>query len=249
MKVRTIKTHGVTEKDNDLFAVLDRYVKNIRENSILVVTSKIVSICEGRIVKAGSVEKQVLVEQEADYYLPPSKQSYDFSLTITDSMLTPMAGIDESNAHGHYVLWPKDVQATANKIRSYMCKRFGVQFAGVIITDSKTMPLRWGTIGTCLAHSGFKALNDYRQTPDIFGRTMRVTQANIAEALAASAVVAMGEGAERTPLAVIESTPFVQFQDRNPTKKELAVLKISPEIDLYSPLLMSVKWKKGGKNK
>jgi F420-0:gamma-glutamyl ligase len=96
-----------------------------------------------------------------------------------------------------------------------------------------------------LAHSGFEALNDYRNTPDIFGRIMQVTQANIAEALAASSVVVMGEGAEQTPLAIINDVPFVHFQDRNPSKEELEALTISIEEDIYAPLLTSVTWKKG----
>lgn len=247
MQVRTVKTHKITEKDKDIFAILDKYMKEFRNRDILVITSKIVSICGGRIVKVGTVDKQALVAQESEYYLPPEINKYNFSLTITRGMLTPAAGIDESNAHGYYVLWPKNVQQSANRIREYLCKRFGLESVGVIITDSRTVLLRWGTIGTCLAHSGFLALNDYRSTLDIFGREMKVTQASISEGLAASAVVSMGEGSEQTPLAIIEDVPFVQFQKRNPTKKELAALTLTKEEDIYSPLLNSVQWKKGKK--
>jgi len=58
----------------------------------------------------------------------------------------------------------------------------------------------------------------------------------------------MGEGSERTPLALISDLPFVQFQKRNPTPAELRGLKISMKKDLYAPLLKSAPWKKG-KNK
>jgi F420-0:gamma-glutamyl ligase len=57
----------------------------------------------------------------------------------------------------------------------------------------------------------------------------------------------MGEAREQTPLAIIEDIPFIQFQDRNPNEKELDELKINIEDDLYTELLTSVKWKKGGK--
>ncbi len=247
MKVYPLKTKKITEKDTDLFKILDTYLSSFQEKSILVITSKIVSICEGRIVKTSEANKQDLVKQEATFFLPPEINKYNFSLTITRGTLTPAAGIDESNANGHYILWPADPQKTANEVREYLIKRFKIQYAGVIITDSRTVLMRWGTMGTSLAHSGFLALKDYRFTPDIFDREMTVTQANIAEALSAAAVVTMGEGLEQTPLAIIEDVPFVVFQKTNPTEEELTALTIDINEDIYSPLLTSVPWEKGGK--
>lgn len=124
-------------------------------------------------------------------------------------------------------------------------KRFGLQNIGVVITDSKTTLLRWGTSGVCLAHSGFAALNSYIGAPDIFGHELKVTKANIADAVATAAVLVMGEGSEQTPLATVEDVPFVHFLRRNPTKREIDELTISLDDDLYAPLLKSVKWLKG----
>ena len=105
--------------------------------------------------------------------------------------------------------------------------------------------MRWGVTGITIAHSGFKALNDYREKPDIFGRKLKVTQTNIMDGLASSAVLAMGEGKEQTPLALLEDIPFVRFHARNPSQRELKDLHISVEDDLYAPLLQSAKWKQG----
>lgn len=247
MKVTPKKTHKITKKDNDLIAILDEYITEFKENSVLVITSKIVSICEGKMVKVEKADKQSLIKQESSFYLPPETNRYGFTITITRGTLTPTAGIDESNANGYYILWPENPQKTANIVRKYLTKRFNVKYAGVIITDSRTVLMRWGTMGTALAHSGFIALHDYRHTQDIFGRELKVTQANNAEALAAAAVVTMGEGSEQTPLAIIEDLPFVHFQDRNPSQEELDALKLAVDEDLYSPLLTSVKWKQGEK--
>lgn len=74
-----------------------------------------------------------------------------------------------------------------------------------------------------------------------------MTSAAIADALGTAAVLVMGEGAEQTPLAVIEDIPFVKFQNRNPKKTELQKLQMPLEDDLYAPLLQAVKWKKGGR--
>lgn len=215
------------------------------ENSVLAITSKIVSICEGNVVKNdGKILKNDLAKKEADLYLPPTESKYNYCLTIKKNILLPTAGIDESNGNGCFILWPKDPQKTVNAIRKYLIKRFGLNNVGVMITDSKTTPLRWGTTGVCVAHSGFSASNDYIGKPDIFGVKMRATKANIADALADSAVLCMGEGSEQTPMALISDLPFVKFKKNNPTKKELSEICIGMEDDLYAPLLKSVRWRK-----
>ena len=248
MKISTIRTHKITIKDNNLFGILDQYLNKLDEGSILAITSKIVSICEGHIIKIEQIDKNELVKKESDYFLPQSNK-YGFLLTIKNGVLMPSAGIDESNSAGYYILHPIDSQKIANRVRQYLINRFKLDKVGVIITDSRTLPLRWGTTGVTLAHSGFCALNDYIGTPDIFGRKLKVTKVNVTDGLAASAVLAMGEGREQTPLATISKVPFVKFQKRNPTKRELSNLRISIEDDLYGPILSAVSWKKKDGNR
>ena len=67
-----------------------------------------------------------------------------------------------------------------------------------------------------------------------------------ASGLAAAAVAVMGEGAEQTPLCVIDDRPFVRFRGRNPTAGELGYLRIPFEEDLFAPFLGSVPWHVGG---
>jgi len=245
MKITPIKTDKITPKNHTIYDILDKFVVDVPENSILAVTSKIISICEGNVIKNdGRILKNNLVKDEADLYLPPTESKYNYCLTIKNNVLLPTAGIDESNGNGYFILWPKDPQKTINAIRKYLMERFKLKNVGAMITDSKTTPLRWGTTGVSVAHSGFKALNDYIGKPDIFGVKMQATKANIADAVAVSAVLCMGEGQEQTPMALIEDLPFVKFQKNNPTKKELAELGIGMEDDLYAPLLKSVCWKK-----
>jgi dihydrofolate synthase / folylpolyglutamate synthase len=243
MQITAIRTRRVTAADRDLFALLDAHTPPMAEETVLAITSKIVAICQGRIVKVGAVEKQRLVEQEADLWLPPDANRYGVPLTIKENILIPSAGIDESNSDHHYVLWPADAQGVANAIRTHLCRRFGRRHLGVLLTDSKTTPLRWGVTGVAVAHSGFLALNDYVGRTDLFGRTLRMTRVNVADALAAAAVLLMGEGDEQTPLALIQDLPFVQFQPRDPTVEEIQALHIDLDDDLYAPLLGSVQWR------
>ncbi|HZX50208.1 MAG TPA: coenzyme F420-0:L-glutamate ligase [Candidatus Paceibacterota bacterium] len=246
MKVETVKTHKVKPgEDRDLYAVLDRYLPKLKEGSVVAITSKIVAICQGRYAKIGSVDKGQLIEKESEYFLPPGPNG--FYLTVKYGILSASAGIDESNGGGYYILWPKDPQKTANEIRTYLAKKHGLKNVGVVICDSKITPLRWGVTGVSITHSGFAAMNDYIGTPDIFGRELKFTKTNIMDGLGGVAVMLMGEGKEQTPLAIIEDVPFVNFQQRNPTQKEIKEVCIGMmQDDLYCAILTGVKWRKGG---
>lgn len=244
MKVTPIRTHKVTKKDKDIFKILDQYIPKLEEKSVVAVTSKIVAICEGRIVRLEDAEKDALIRQEAQYYLPKDNK-FHIRFTIKNDTLIASAGIDESNGNGHYVLWPANPQKSANEIRGYLAKRFSLKAVGVIITDSKTTPMRWGVTGIAIAHSGFLAVKDYIGKEDVFGRKFQYEKLSVRDCLASAAVLTMGEGAEQTPLAVIEDIPNIYFQDRNPTEKELEDIKITLDTDLYGPFLKSVKWRKG----
>lgn len=245
MKIKGIMTHHITKKDADIKIVLDQYLPNLSENSILIITSKIISICEGNIIPIDEGDKDELIQKEADLYIPRSKSKYNVCLTITRGILAPSAGIDESNADNHYILWPKDPQKSANDIREFLKNKFNLKNIGVLIIDSKTTPLRWGTTGLALSWSGFLPLKNYIGSPDIFGRIMKMTNQSIIDGLASSANLVMGEGNEATPIAVAEDLTFVEFVDRNPTQEEIKSLIIDPQDDLYEPLLSNAPWKKG----
>jgi len=114
---------------------LDEYVTTLSENSVVLVTSKIVSICEGRYVKVSETNKDDLIILESEQYLPRTKNKYNVALTIAKGILGASAGIDESNANHYYVLWPDDRQRSANAIRTYLKKKFDLKNVGVVITE------------------------------------------------------------------------------------------------------------------
>ncbi|MCC8399262.1 MAG: coenzyme F420-0:L-glutamate ligase [Rickettsia endosymbiont of Platyusa sonomae] len=78
--------------------------------------------------------------------------------------------------------------------------------------------------------------------PDLYNHPLKVTQVNILDALATSAVFVMGEGNEQTPLAIIKDAPKIYFLDRPPTIEEEKNILIPMDEDLYSPLLRAAKW-------
>lgn len=235
MKVTAIKTVKVFPNATSLFGLLDKHVKKIPESSVLVITSKIVALCEGSVAPL-SENKDQLITLEADFYIPREESAYRTALSITHSAFISSAGIDESNAAGQFVLLPRNAQKTANTVRQYLKKRFRLKKVGVILSDSRSIPLRKGVIGVALAWSGFQALSDYRGKKDLFGHPFKFSIANVADALAVTAVTVMGEGREQTPLALIKDLPQVRFVDRNPTPKERSFFFISPKDDLFAPI-------------
>lgn len=245
MKISPIKTNVIGAKEYSLKSFVDEYVHELDDESVLVVTSKVVALCEGAVRAKSEVTKDELIREEAELVLLPENTRYGITFTIKNHMITPTAGIDESNAGDVYVLLPRDPQTSANRLREYLVKKFQVENVGVVITDSTSRMLQRGTTGVCLAHSGFRALNSYVGKPDLFGREMKVSASNVAQGLAAAAVVTMGEGAERTPLSIITDVSFVQFQKRNPSEDELHEIYIELDDDIFSPFLKGVEWEKG----
>lgn len=247
MQITAIKTHKITASDTDILPVLDKYLEDFTDKSILVIASKILSITQGRIVAGSLLGKDEMIKKEADYYLPPEGNPYHLYITQKNNMLTYSSGMDESNGNGSVVLWPENIQDAANRIRDYLCKRFACSYAGVIITDMTAIPMQRGVIAGPVGYSGFMALRKLTGTPDLFGRNLKHTVVGIVQGIAAGAGAVMGEGSEQTPLAVVSDIPFVTFQDRNPTEEELRELTISPQEDLFGTLLTAVTWEKGGK--
>ena len=144
------------------------------------------------------------------------------------------------------MLWPEKPQKVANELREFLSNKYKVKKLGVIITDSTAMPpMRSGTIGIMLAHSGFLAVKHLAGKPDLFGRDFQVARSSIGGGLAAAANVVIGEGAEQTPIAIISDVPFVQFTNTNPSAKELEAVYISPKEDIYAPFILSADWQRG----
>lgn len=225
MKVRAIKTALLHEGD-DLAVFIEKHVAQLPEDAVLAVSSKIVALAEQRT--AHRHDKIALIKTESSW---ARKILPKWWLTVRQGVLIVNAGIDESNADGKLILLPKDCFKSAAVLRAQLRKMYGVKRLGVVITDSRVAPLRAGVTGVALGYAGFKGVRDYRGTKDIFGKTMEVTQTNIADSLATAATLVMGEGNECQPLAVIDGAP-VEFVE-NIHRREVL---ISLELDIYKRL-------------
>lgn len=227
MITQPIETRIFQEGD-DLFAFITYYFKKLRERSVVVVTSKIVALAEKRTAVAENAQtREKLIRRESEFAIP-TKYVW---LTIKDGVVMASAGIDESNANGKLILLPNDSFKTARDLRKKLRKKYGVRHLGVLITDSRVMPLRAGVTGVALGYAGFRGIKDYRGTSDIFGKKFKFSRTDIADSLATAAVLVMGEGNEQQPLAIIERAP-IEFCDRIRRKE----LRINVKDDMYRPL-------------
>lgn len=248
MIVKPIKTRLLNPPRDNLFEAIAKSLLSLSEKSIVVITSKAVSIGEGQCIPASYYQnKDELTIREADFYLPRRFTPGRWCMhTIKNNLFIPSAGVDESNANGYYIVWPKNPAQSAKKLWHSFRKYYQVREVGIIISDSHTVPLRRGVLGVSLSHYGFVPLKDYRGTLDLFGRTLKMTQKNIADGLAAAAVLVMGEGDERTPVSVIRDVPWIEFTSRiKKSKRPFSSFEVAPQEDLYTPLLSRVPWKKG----
>lgn len=238
MNIQAIKTHPITQPQ-DLNQLVDKYLPNLSEKTVIAVTSKVVSLCEGRTVDTATVTKKALIQQEADRVIASDSTNDDIILTYKNRMLIPSAGIDESNSNGRYILYPEDAFLSAKKLYTYLQQQRNLKHLGVLITDSHTTPLRHGVIGIALAWWGFQPRKSLVGTPDLFGHSLKVTHINVVDALAVSAVFNMGESSECTPLAVITEAPHIQF-DEGKQDHNIDEIAIDPQKDLYRPMLKSL---------
>lgn len=246
----------VVRLNDDLWSTLRRTLpKKLPEKVVVVVTSKILSLTQGAAVRVNGTDEEIrqqkraLAKEIADWYIKEEESAYQSLITIKEQTLVGSSGIDASNADGTLVFWPENLQELTEEIWQWLRKEYQVQQVGVLVTDSHSLPLRLGAVGTALAYCGFQSLNDKTGEKDLFGRAFKFTRVNVAEALAVAAALEMGEGAEQTPVAIVTDVKGLIFQERKPKTQELETIKVKKEDDLFAPFLERGHWQVGAKNK
>lgn len=173
------------------------------DGDVIVVTHKLVSKAEGRVVALddpGPDGHRHLIEEEAAAILRRRG-----TLVIAETrhgFVCANAGVDRSNvAPGHAVLLPIDPDASAHRIRVRLERRFGVSLA-VIVTDTFGRAWRHGLVDVAIGVSGVVPVVDYRGTEDTFGNILEVTEVALADEIAAAADLVIGK-ATGIPVAVV----------------------------------------------
>jgi coenzyme F420-0:L-glutamate ligase/coenzyme F420-1:gamma-L-glutamate ligase len=170
---------------------------------VLVVTHKIVSKAEGRVVSVVGDEemlKRALVEAEAVSIV--RRRGGLIIAETKHGFICANAGVDRSNAEpGTMILLPEDPDRSAHRIRARLRRRLGIDLP-VIISDTFGRPWRRGLTDVAIGVSGLEAVVDLKGTRDWVGRELEVTEIAVADELASAADLVMGK-AEGIPAALI----------------------------------------------
>jgi coenzyme F420-0:L-glutamate ligase/coenzyme F420-1:gamma-L-glutamate ligase len=177
------------------------------DGDVVVVTQKIVSKTEGRMVRIDASDpdaKRALVESESVRVL---RRRGELIVSETrHGFICANAGVDLSNvAEGSAALLPDDPDRSARRIRAGLKNALGVD-VGVIVSDTFGRPWRRGVTDVAIGCAGVAAVVDLRGTPDAGGRELAATEVCVADELASAAELVMGKD-RGVPVAVVRGVP------------------------------------------
>jgi coenzyme F420-0:L-glutamate ligase / coenzyme F420-1:gamma-L-glutamate ligase len=188
---------------------------DLRDGDILVVTSKIVSKAEGRVVTA---PREQAIEAETARVV--ARRGATTIAQTRHGLVLAAAGVDESNtAPGTVVLLPEDPDESARRLRKAVAARTG-RTVGVVITDTMGRPWRAGQTDNAIGAAGVAPVRDYRGEPDTFGNLLEVTVAAVADEIAAAADLVKGKSAG-VPVAVVRGLADLVTEQDGPGAREL----------------------------
>lgn len=216
----------------------------LRDGDVLVITSKIVSKAEGRLVvladiTPGAEAYHVAAEAHKDPRIVELvlRESIKISRLSPNVLVTQHrlgfvsanAGIDQSNIENgddHVLLLPLNPDASAQQIRARVARQAGVNI-GVVISDSHGRPFRMGNVGVAIGAAGIPALLDLRGQPDLYGRKLKISMQGYADLIASAAHLLSGEGGEGRPAMHLRGLEYP------PGEGNAADLNRPIEQDLY----------------
>lgn len=258
MEFIPLKTSHIIQQNENINSVIQETLQynkqTLHEQDILLITSKVVAICQGRIKDFSDIKEvsEKAKELAIPYKLDPREVHIIINeadrifgglpgllLTEKEGILIANAGIDQSNAGatGRVILWPTDPFHTAFTIQQDLQKKYKLSQLGLIISDSRVHPMRRGVIGVAIGVSGFIPLDDCRGRVDLFGRKMQFTTRAVVDQLADGAHVLMGECNEQIPMVLIRNAP-VQFTSE---PIDPNIMKMPFEQDLFIQILSKMK--------
>jgi len=195
---------------------------SLADGDVVVVTSKIVSKAEGRVVAAADREQAItdetvrVVATRERPGLPP--------LRIVENRLglvMAAAGVDASNTpDGTVLLLPVDPDASARALRAALRDRFGLDRVGVVVTDTMGRAWRDGLVDVAIGAAGIAVVEDLRGGTDGHGRPISVTVTAVADEVAAASELVRGKTAGR-PVAVVRGLGRYVGSDDGPGARTL----------------------------
>jgi coenzyme F420-0:L-glutamate ligase / coenzyme F420-1:gamma-L-glutamate ligase len=194
----------------DLAALVEAAGPGLRDGDILVITSKVISKAEGRLVRA---DREQAIDAETVRLV--ARRGQTKIVQTRHGLVLAAAGVDSSNMpQGMVALLPEDPDASARRLRKDLAGRLGIRIA-VIITDTLGRPWRNGQTDAAIGAAGLAAIQDRRGEIDQFGNLLEVTVAAVADEIAAAADLVKGK-TDGIPAAVVRGLDGLVTADDGP---------------------------------
>ena len=202
----------------------------LADGDVLVVTSKVVSKAEGRVVRADDREAAITAETVRVVATREHPGGVTRIVENRLGLVMAAAGVDASNTdEGTVLLLPVDPDATARALRAALGERFGVT-VGVVVSDTAGRPWRQGQTDIAIGAAGVQVLDDLRGSTDTHGRPLQVSVAAVADEIAAAAELVKGKATGR-PLAVVRGLAHVVTPEDGPGAR--ALVRTGPD-DMFA---------------
>ena len=227
-RIEVLAVGGLPEvHSGDDLAALIAGAANLTDGDVVVVTQKVVSKAEDRLVDIDpEVGHRPLVERESVRIL---RRRGDLVIAETEhGFVCANAGVDLSNVEaGQAALLPVDSDRSARRIRDALAHRFSVDVA-VVVSDTFGRPWRRGVTDVAIGCAGLRPVVDLRGTTDALGRELQVTEVAVVDEIAAAAELVMGKAAG-VPVAVVRGIDPAWFGDGSVVDDVVR----SPDEDLF----------------
>ncbi|GEL99750.1 coenzyme F420-0:L-glutamate ligase [Cellulomonas terrae] len=229
---------------DDLVALLVTLLADdpLVDGDVLVLTSKVVSKAEGRVVSAD--DREQAITDETVRVVATREHASGVTRIVENrlGLVMAAAGVDASNTpEGTVLLLPVDPDASARALRAGLSAAFGVRI-GVVVTDTAGRPWRQGVTDIAIGAAGLVVLDDLRGQVDSFGRPLVMTQAAVADEIASAGELVKGK-AEGRPLAVVRGLGHLVTDDDGPGARALVRLGAEDMFAQGSAEAYSQGWK------
>jgi coenzyme F420-0:L-glutamate ligase/coenzyme F420-1:gamma-L-glutamate ligase len=204
LEILAVQGIGEISSGDDLVAMIAEHAPPLVDGDVLVVTSKIVSKSEGRVV---DTDREAAITAETVRVV--ARRGDTQIVQTAHGFVMAAAGVDASNVEkGRVVLLPVDSDASAERLRTGLFDRLGVS-VGVVVSDTFGRPWRVGVTDVAVGVAGFDALNDLRGQVDGYGNDLQMTVTCLADEIAAAADLVKGK-LTGVPVAIVRGLSVVR---------------------------------------
>jgi len=235
LRIWPVRGIGEVRPGDGLAATIATAAPWLADGDVLVVTSKIVSKAEGRMVEVPTDDPEAFERArqatiDAESVREVARRGPTRIVQTRHGLVLASAGVDASNvAPGRLVLLPEDPDASARRLRAGLRDKLAVTVA-VVITDTMGRPWRLGLVDLAIGVAGLHPLRDHRNQTDPYGNRLRLTEQAVADELAAAGELVKGK-LDQVPVAVVRGLDPSLLSDDAPGATTL----VRPsEDDLFS---------------